>query len=56
MVTCAEQPFQWQRAQPPRLALQVVAYYEVSHRDARQSVVLDLLVQIANKPAFEILR
>jgi len=34
----------------------VVLYYEVSHRDTRDSVSLDLLAQIANKPAFEILR
>ncbi len=33
-----------------------VIYYEVCHRNTRQTVSLDLLVQIANKPAFEILR
>jgi insulysin len=33
-----------------------VVYYEVSHRNTRRSVSLDLLAQIANKPAFEILR
>lgn len=33
-----------------------VLFYEVCHRNTRQTVSLDLLVQIANKPAFEILR
>jgi insulysin len=33
-----------------------VMYYECMHRNTRCSVSLDLLVQIANKPAFEILR
>ena len=44
------------RCQQSRCGQAVVLYYEVSHRDTRDSVSLDLLAQIANKPAFEILR
>lgn len=33
-----------------------VLFYEVCHRDTRLEASTDLLVQIANKPAFEILR